>query len=115
MTLPEIKVEEKIADEGLDKGIENLTQDRIDKAINQVLSGETGARFKAYVETCVHCALCADACHIYLSRDRDPKFSPAGKVKRTIGEIVKNKGKVGPEFIRQASEVASTECNCCKR
>lgn len=25
-----------------------------------------------------------EACHFYLSRDRDPRFSPVGKVKQTI-------------------------------
>ncbi len=115
MTLPFIKVDDKIIDEGLDKGAENLTQERVDKVIDQVITGETGARLRAYIETCVHCGLCAEACHVYLSRDRDPKFSPVGKVKRTIAELVKNNGKIDPAFIRQASETASTECNCCKR
>ncbi len=115
MVLPVIKVEDKIIDDGLDKGMEKLTQDRIEKVIDQVMSGETGARLKAYVEACVHCGLCSDACHAYLSRDRDPKLSPAGKVKRTMSVILKKGGKVTPEFIREASEIASTECNACKR
>lgn len=104
-----------VLDEGLEKGAAKLTQDRIEKTIKQVLEGETGARFKAYVETCVHCGLCSDACHVYLSLDRDPKYSPAGKVKRTIGEIIKRNGKVDAQFIKEASVVASTECNLCKR
>jgi Fe-S oxidoreductase len=115
MVLPVIKVEDEIIDDGLDKGMEKLTQDRIENVIDQVMSGETGARLKAYVETCVHCGLCSDACHAYLSRDRDPKFSPAGKVKRTMSVILKKGGKVTPAFIRDASEIASTECNACKR
>jgi Fe-S oxidoreductase len=80
-----------------------------------VLKGETGARLKAYVDTCIHCGLCSEACHYYLSRDRDPHFSPVGKVKQTIWEMLKNKGKVSPEFIKKASEIASTECNLCRR
>lgn len=104
-------------DEGLDKGMENLTQERVDKAVNQVLSGEIGARMQTYIKTCVHCALCSDACHFYLSMDRDPKFSPAGKIRRTWGELLKRKakGRITPEFIREISEIASTECNLCKR
>ena len=109
------EIEEKVIDAGLDRGAERLTEDKIEKVVNAVLRNETGARLKMYVETCIHCGLCSEACHIYLSRDRDPKLSPAGKVKRTMWEILKKKGKVTPEFIRDASEIASTECNTCKR
>lgn len=102
-------------DEGIEKGAAKLTEDKIEKVINQMLEGEGGARLKAYVETCVHCSLCSDACHIYLSMNRDPKYAPAGKIKRTIGEMIKKKGRVSVDFMKQASEIASTECNCCKR
>jgi len=105
----------KTLDEGLEKGAEKLTPDRIEKVINRVLKKESGARLKAYVETCIHCGLCSEACHYYLSHDNDPRWSPVGKVKQTIWEMVKNKGKVSPEFIKSASEIASTECNLCKR
>ena len=73
-----------IVDKGIDKGIERLTPEKIKQVINKVLSSETGARLKAYVETCIHCGLCSEACHYYLSHDNDPKFSPAGKVKQTL-------------------------------
>jgi Fe-S oxidoreductase len=106
---------QKIEDKGLEIGAQRLTEDKIEKTINSVLKGETGARLKAYVDTCIHCGLCSEACHYYLSRDHDPRFSPVGKVKQTIWEMLKNKGKVSPEFIKKASEIASTECNLCRR
>ena len=53
-------------DEGLERGIAALTPEKIESVINRVLTGETGARLKAYVETCIHCGLCSEACH-YLS------------------------------------------------
>jgi len=106
---------ELVPDEGLDKGVEKLTEEKIEKVINEVINNETGARLKLYVETCVHCGLCAGACPYYLSSDNDPKFSPAGKVKQTIGEMIKKKGKVSPDFIRRAAAIAATECNTCKR
>jgi Fe-S oxidoreductase len=107
--------EKKVIDEGLERGAEKLTEDRIEKVINRVIKGETGARLKAYVETCIHCGLCSEACHYYLSHDNDPRFSPVGKVKQTLWEMLKKKGRVSPEFIKRASVIASTECNCCKR
>jgi len=105
----------EIYDEGLARGVENLTPERIEQIIRAVLDAETGARLKIYADTCVHCGLCSEGCHYYLSNDKDPSFSPAGKVKQTIFEILKKRGRVSPDFIRKASEIASTECNLCRR
>ncbi|MEW6671220.1 MAG: electron transfer complex ferredoxin TmcB [Thermodesulfobacteriota bacterium] len=112
---PAIKTETKTFDKGIEQGAAKLTPEKIEQVINKVLSGETGARLKTYVDTCVHCGLCSEACHFYLSHDNDPRFSPAGKVKQTIWEVLKKKGKVSPEFIKRACEIASTECNLCRR
>jgi len=105
----------KALDQGLEVGIQNLTEERIEKVINRVLKGESGARLKAYVDTCIHCGLCSEACHYYLSHDNDPHYSPVGKVKQTLWKMIKNKGRVSAEFIKSAAEIASTQCNCCKR
>ncbi|UCH21076.1 MAG: (Fe-S)-binding protein [Deltaproteobacteria bacterium] len=116
MAEPAKKVEEKkVIDEGLEKGTDRLTPDRIEKVIKQVLEGESGARLKAYVDTCIHCGLCSEACHYYLSHDNDPRWSPVGKVKQTLWEMLKKKGRVSADFIRTTAEIASTECNLCKR
>jgi Fe-S oxidoreductase len=115
MAEPAENEEKKAIDEGLERGVEKLTEDRIAKVINRVIQAETGARLKAYVETCIHCGLCSEACHYYLSHDNDPRFSPVGKVKQTLWEMLKKKGRVSPDFIKRASEIASTECNVCKR
>lgn len=106
---------QQVVDEGLEKGIRALTREKIERVINQVLSNETGVRLKAYLETCAHCGLCSDACHFYLSHDNDPAYSPVGKVKQTLWEIVKRKGRVEPAFIKRAALIAHTECNICKR
>jgi len=116
--MPECAVNDeqaKILDEGIEKGGAKLDNKQIEETIKSVLDNETGERLKIYVDTCVHCGLCSDACHHFLSMGRDPKYSPAGKVKRTLGEIFKKKGKVSPEFIKSASIIASTECNLCRR
>jgi Fe-S oxidoreductase len=118
MADPASKIEEgrrKIDDIGLDEGIARLTPERIEQVVNEVLEKETGAKLKAYVQTCVHCGMCSEACHYYLSNDENPIYSPAGKVKQTIWELLDKKGRVSPEFIRQAAEVAYTECNLCRR
>ena len=92
MAEPAIKKKKKVVDAGLEVGAAKLTEDKIEEVINKVLSAETGARLKTYVDTCVHCGLCSEACHYYHSHDNDPHFSPVGKVKQTMWEILKNKG-----------------------
>src|SRR5271157_1055277 len=104
-----------IVDPGIDMGMAKITPEKIEKTINAVLNSEAGARFKTYLETCVHCGLCSDACHFFLSHDRDPAFSPAGKLKQTIWEMVKKGGKVDADFMRKAVEIAHSECNLCRR
>ncbi|MBT3387361.1 MAG: (Fe-S)-binding protein [Desulfobacula sp.] len=104
-----------IIDEGVEAGLSRLTPQKISQVINQVLTKETGPRFKAYVETCMRCGLCADACSIFLSNDRDPKFSPAAKVKLTILEMINKKGEVSKQFLKDTVRIAHTECNACKR
>ncbi len=112
---PKQQAEDQPEDEGIKVGVSRLSADKIEKVIGQVLGQETGARLKAYVETCIHCGLCSDACHFYLSHDKDPRFSPVGKVKQTIWEMIRRKGRVDADFIRQAALIAHTECNLCKR
>ncbi|RPJ18551.1 MAG: (Fe-S)-binding protein [Desulfobacteraceae bacterium] len=115
MSEPAAVTTKQITDEGLVTGASKLTPEKIEQVINGVLKAETGARLKTYVDICVHCGLCSEACHFYLSHDKDPKYSPAGKVKQTIWEILDKKGKVDAEFIKRASEIAYTECNVCRR
>ena len=115
MAEPSKKEPTTVVDDGIDVGISRLTVDKIESVINSVINDETGARLKTYVDTCIHCGLCSEACHYYLSHDKDPHYSPVGKVKQTIWVMIKKKGRVSPEFIRQAAIIAHTQCNLCKR
>jgi Fe-S oxidoreductase len=105
----------QVVDPGVDEQIKKLTPDRIQKTIQRVLKKESAARLKVYLQTCVHCGLCAEACHTYLSRDRDPDYAPVAKVKDTLWEMVRRKGRVSPEFIKNAARIAFTECGACRR
>ena len=105
----------QVVDLGLDESIKRLTPERIEQVIQRVLKEEASARLKVYLQTCVHCGLCSEACHTYLSRDRDPDYAPVAKVKDTLWEMVKRKGKVDGEFIKNAARIAFTECGACRR
>jgi Fe-S oxidoreductase len=105
----------QVSDPGLDENAKRLTRERIAEVINRVIDRETAARFRVYQNTCVHCGLCSDACHWFLSNDRDPRFSPVGKVKQTLWEIMKRKGRVDADLLKDCSRIAHTECNVCRR
>ena len=107
--------ESRIADAGIDDTVAKLTPEKIKSVVERVLEKEAAARLKIYLDTCVRCGLCADSCHTYLSRGRDPLFAPVSKVKNTIWELVRRKGRVSPEFIRQMARIVYTECNGCRR
>jgi Fe-S oxidoreductase len=114
MGMPAISVT-TVSDPGLDERVKTLTTEQIQRVIHGIIDRETAARFRTYLRTCVHCGLCSDACHWFLSNDRDPRFSPVGKVKQTLWEILRKKGKVDPYFLRECSRIAHTECNVCRR
>ncbi|HMM38290.1 MAG TPA: (Fe-S)-binding protein [Desulfovibrio sp.] len=104
-----------IEDVGLREGVKRLTEDKIEKVVQAVLKGETGARLAAYNEICMRCGLCSEACHFYLSHDGDPSYSPVGKVQQTMAVLLKKKGRVSPDFIYGMAQIAYTECNLCRR
>jgi len=115
MVQPAQQQPQDIRDEGIERGIDALTDERIRDTVRKVLEEESGARLKTYVDTCVHCGLCAESCHFYLSYDKDPSFSPAGKVKQTLWEMLRKKGRVDADSIRRAAHIAYTQCNLCRR
>jgi len=105
-----------VKDPGFDETVKKLTPEKIEKVVNAVLNaGKNAGRFMAPIETCIHCALCSEACHWYLSHDKDPTYAPVAKVKMTLWELIKRKGKVSPEFMKQVARIVFTECNLCRR
>jgi Fe-S oxidoreductase len=112
MSLPALAT---VTDPGLDRAADILTKECITAVIDNVIHKETAARFRTYLNTCVHCGLCSDACHWFLSNDRDPRFSPVGKVKQTLWEILNRKGNVDASFLKECSRIAYTECNGCRK
>jgi len=66
--------------------------ERIARA-KQVMRRRVGAADAAYLETCLHCGMCAEACHFYVGTG-DAKYTPIEKVaplrrvyKREIGPL----------------------------
>ena len=85
------------------------------KKIKEFLGAQDAARIRAWLSLCSRCGLCAESCYVYLSNGRAPKLSPAYKVKSTLGELVKRKGRVDQAFLEKCHEVSWLQCSLCKR
>lgn len=104
-----------VTDIGIDRTIDLLDRDKIKKALDRVFTNEASIRFKLFLNTCMHCGMCSESCHHYLSHDKDPSYAPAAKVKLTVGDIISKKGNITREDLRRYARIAFTECNLCRR
>jgi Fe-S oxidoreductase len=105
----------QVGDAGIDGGLAALTEDRITEVIRGVVDGECSARLQVYLDTCMSCGMCSEACQTYLSRDRDPDYTPVAKVRDTLYEMVRRKGRVDKVFMKRAAVIAFSECAVCRR
>ncbi len=88
---------------------------------------EFGPRAASYMNACVRCGLCAEACQFYLATG-DEKFTPIHKIKpfeeayeRTEGpfawlnRLLGRKSQLGIEELEQWEELIYDSCNMCGR
>ncbi|NJL58698.1 MAG: (Fe-S)-binding protein [Desulfobacteraceae bacterium] len=85
------------------------------KQIREILDVYDSARIQTWLNICSKCGLCAESCFVYLGHDKDPKMSPAYKVKRTLGEMYRQKGNVTREFLEGCFDTLWLHCTLCKR
>jgi Fe-S oxidoreductase len=85
------------------------------RRLRQLLEANDSARVRTWLNICSRCGLCAESCFVYLSNDRDPRLSPAYKVKRTLGEMVRRKGRVDRAFLEGCLAPLWLQCTTCKR
>ncbi len=85
------------------------------KVIKELLDMNDGARFRTWLSICASCGLCADSCLFYLAKNKDPKLSPAYKVRATLRELYRRKGEVDREFLEKCYNIIWGECTTCRR
>ncbi len=83
--------------------------------IKTLLDENNSARLKIWLNICSGCGLCAESCFYYLSYDNDPYLSPAFKLKNTLGEMYRRKGRVDNAFLEKCYEILWFKCTLCKR
>ena len=67
------------------------------------------------LSACASCSLCADTCFLYLSRDRDPEYIPAYKVRNSLGVLYRKKGRVSREALAGMEKLLWKNCVLCGR
>ena len=83
--------------------------------IRERLAFFKGARFKAWLEICAHCGMCADSCFFYTAHDKDPKYTPAYKITQTLGKLYKKNGNVSRAEFEKIADIAYGDCTACRR
>ena len=86
-----------------------------------------GATASLYLESCIHCGMCADACHFFVTTE-DPKYTPIWKVepfkkayKREYGPFawfyraLNLKAKVDADELMRWQELMYDSCTLCGR
>jgi len=84
------------------------------EAVRQAVNDRMNARLKMWMRICAHCGLCADTCHFYLAKNKDPKMVPAYKAQK-LKELVKKKGRVDEKYLQSLYDIAFGECTVCRR
>lgn len=96
--------------------MDNTEETPIDKKkVREILDANYGARIRTWLSICSRCGLCAESCFFYLANNRNPRLSPAYKIKSTLGEMYRRKGNVDREFLRKCYDIIWGECTTCKR
>ena len=73
------------------------------------------SRTRTWLDLCASCGMCAESCYLYRIDRSNLTQVPAYKIRTTLGEIIKRKGKVDAAFMIDCMEVAWSKCTCCNR
>ncbi len=110
----------------LDAKIEALTADELARGLDTFRS-KLGAAGALWLQTCVHCGLCAESCHYFLT-DHEPQSIPAHKLEQ-VASAFRGRytlaGRLAPaltgarpfdrEMVRAWVEAAFGRCSTCGR
>src|SRR5581483_7420733 len=109
-----------------DKQGETPDAERIETAMRSFVR-DFGANVSTYMESCIHCGMCAEACHYYVQTE-DPKYTPIWKLepfkqayKREMSpfaffyRLFNLKPRVTVEQLEQWQELLYDSCTLCGR
>lgn len=105
---------------------EPQSSERVERAMNAFVK-DFGILAAVYLETCVHCGMCADACHFY-EVTKEPKYTPILKVEPFKQAYKREYGPFAPVYklfnltpkvtiseLETWQELLYESCNVCGR
>ena len=118
--------EENVRKDEFDEKIDRLTDQDLKNAL-RVFRDKITSEYAAYLNSCVHCGLCAESCHYYLT-DGELESTPAYKV-GLVASVFKRQfglaGRVFPawvgakdldrEMVREWVDALFGRCSLCAR
>ena len=96
-------------------GILTEKSSAIDVALIKKILRQHRFKMKLSLKVCAHCALCAESCFLYMSRNKDPIYMPAHKFINTTGLLYKRRGVVDRSCLEEIREIAWKRCVLCMR
>ena len=73
------------------------------------------AMIKLSLQSCVHCALCADSCFKFRQSGGDATYSPSYKAINSIGLLRRKRGRLSPADFERVRELVWDKCVLCMR
>jgi Fe-S oxidoreductase len=67
------------------------------------------------LQSCMHCAICADSCFKFRQSGSDPTYSPSYKAINSIGKIARKRGKLTDREYEDIRELVWDKCVLCMR
>jgi|GEM_PF-419435 len=72
-------------------------------------------KIKLFMNSCIHCSLCAESCFLQTSHKDDPTYMPSHKLIHSIGKLYKRKGKVTRRELEEIRDIVWGKCALCTR
>lgn len=124
LDLPRVSVKKPVA--RYDKQGDVPDAERVERAMRNFVK-DFGRTAAIYMESCIHCGMCADACHFYVTTE-NPKYTPIWKIepfkqayKREYGPFawlyraLNLKAKITVERLEEWQELIYDSCTVCGR
>ncbi len=84
------------------------------EAIMAILRRHRG-KIKQSLQVCAHCALCAESCFMFQTKNRHYKYMPAYKLLNSLGLLFRKKGRVTRSQLETIRDIVWNDCVLCSR